>query len=123
MIQSFFNDVMFALTMLMMIPVGLFYLIIMFVAFNAEAKRKQREQEAKDREKAAESVAASVVVSKDDGRVIAQLAPEPQSVMPAVAPPLKGGDSIASNAAKQFAGRAAAGIAWHLLKIWLRPKH
>ncbi|MCZ2340477.1 MAG: hypothetical protein LC104_01615 [Bacteroidales bacterium] len=119
MIENFFNEVMFALTMLLMIPVGFFSLIVMLVALNAEAKRKQREQEAKDREKAAaESAAASVVLSKDDGRVIAQVAPEPQLVMPA-APPPKGEGNTAAKVAKVVAGRAAAAVAKHYLRRWL----
>jgi len=119
MIENLFNELVFVLFILMMIPASFVSLFIMLIAFNAEAKRKQRSQEAKEREKAAESVAASVVVSKDDGRVIAQVAPEPQPVLPAAAPPPKDEGNTAAKVVKVVAGRAAAAVAKHYLRRWL----
>jgi predicted lipid-binding transport protein (Tim44 family) len=101
------------------------FLVIMLIAMVIGNISKSLQTPANNTaSKAAEpSVVSATVVSPENGRVIAMEASGLQPVMPVATAPPNGGSSIAANAAKQVAGKAAASIVWYLIKILLRPRH
>ena len=116
--ELLFLKLLLAFALLIGLPVLMVLLPIIVICAKVNKDRKEREEA---NALAAESQPA-VMVSQEDGRVIAMEASGLLPIMPA-APPPKGGNSIAANAAKQVASRALAAIVYHVIKSLLGRKY
>lgn len=101
------------------IPMLCVALPLIGIAKICEARKKYVDSLRNDQ--AAEQQPA-VMVSKEDGRIIAMQAPDVQPVMQVDTSSTKPGKNVAADMAKKVAGKAAGAVAKHYLRRWLLGK-